>query len=341
MNVLVTGATGFIGQHLVKRLVQEGYRVRGLIRPVTDASPLDALGVEIVRGDVRDPGVVDCAIADCQLVFHLAARTSHGNLPAKDLYSINVGGTANVARAAVKAGVTRLVFASTARVYGIIKNRRVDEHTPVKPDSAYPESKVRGEQILLSYYTRHGLPVVIARITSVFGPGSKSWLGLFQAIASGRFRLIGRGENYHHPADVSDTAEGLLLCGTVRGIEGRTYIITGDQAVPLRQMIRLIEDELGISVSRRALPSFPLRLYELLNRAVRVFADVRLPRFDRVEFFLNDRIFDQSRARDELGYTPKVGLQEAIHRMAEWYLQQGYLPPGAIVFIQNRAGAVG
>ncbi len=326
MNVLVTGATGFIGPHLVTRLVQEGYHVRALIRPVTDASALESLGIEVVRGDVRDPSAVNSAIANCQLVFHLAARTSHGTLPAKDIYSINVEGTANVVHAATQAGVTRLVLASTARVYGIIKNWRVDEHTPVKPDSAYPESKALAEQIVLSQHTRHNLPVVIARITSVFGSGSKSWLGLFQAIAAGRFRLIGSGNNYHHPGDVSDIVEGLFLCGTVKGIEGRTYILTGDEPLPLREMIRLIQDELGVTAARRSVPAAPLRLYKVLNDLVRACGGGRLPRFDRVEFFLNDRIFDQSRAREELGYAPKVSLKEAIHRTAEWYREQGYLP---------------
>src|SRR3990172_1150620 len=163
MNILVTGATGFIGFHLVNRLVQEGYHLRALVRPVTDTSALESQGVEIVRGDIRDPKAVDRAIPNCQLVFHLAARTSHGNLPAKDIYSINVEGSANLARAAVQSGVARLVLASTARVYGIIKNWKVDEYTPLKPDSAYPESKARAEQIVLSHYERYGLPAVVAR----------------------------------------------------------------------------------------------------------------------------------------------------------------------------------
>jgi nucleoside-diphosphate-sugar epimerase len=325
MNVLVTGATGFIGPHLVKRLVQEGYEVRALVRPVTDASALESLGVEIVRGDVRDPSAVDRAIADCQLVFHLAARTSHGNLPAKHMYSINVEGAANVARAAVQAGVTRLVHASTARVYGIIKNRAVDERTPLKPDSAYPESKARAEQIVLSHHERNGLTVVVARITSVFGPNSNSWLGLFRSIAAGDFRLIGSGDNYHHPGDVSDIVEGLFLCGTVKGAEGRTYIITGDEPLRLHEMIQLIKDELGVTFSRPPVPAAILHIYSFLNNVIRFCGGGRLPRFDRVEFFLNDRIFDQSRARDELGYAPKVSLKEAIHRTAEWYRKQGYL----------------
>jgi len=325
MDVLITGATGFVGRHLVERLLCEGNRVKALVRPETDASRLDALGVEVVRGDVRNSHAVELVAENCQLIYHLAARTSHGNPSAKDTYPVNVEGTANVVRAALQAGVSRLVLASTTGVYGPIKNRAIDERTPVKPYSAYTKSKDQAERLVLSHHARHGLPVVIARITSVFGPGYKSWLGLFQAITAGRFRLIGSGNNYRHPAEVSDIVEGLFLCGTVRGIEGRTYILAGNEPLLLRDMIRLIQDELGAPALRRAFPAMPLRLYELLDEAFRACGGEQLPRFDRVRFFLTDEIFDQSRARAELGYTPRVSLKEAIHRTAEWYREQGYL----------------
>jgi len=324
MDVLITGATGFIGRHLVERLLLEGNCVKALVRPETDATWLDAHGVEVVRGDVRDAHAVERVAENCQLIYHLAARTSHGNPSGKDTYPVNVEGTVNVARAALQAGVSRLVLASTTGVYGPIKNRAIDERTPVKPYSAYTKSKVQAERLVLSHHARHGLPVVIARITSVFGPGYKSWLGLFQAIAAGRFRLFGSGNNYRHPGEVSDIVEGLFLCGTVKGIEGRTYILAGDKPLLLRDMIQLIQGELGAPALRRAFPATPLRLYELFNKAFRACGGGQLPRFDRVRFFLTDQIFDQSCARGELGYTPKVSPKEAIHRTAEWYREQGY-----------------
>ena len=325
MEVLVTGATGFIGRHLIGRLVHEGNRVKALVRPETDSSWLDACDVEVVCGDVRDAHAVERAIEGCQLIYHLAARTSHNNPTFNDAYPVNVGGTANVARAALKAGVSRLILASTTGVYGPTRNRAIDERTMLKPYSPYTTSKVQAERLVLSHHTRDGLPVVIARITSVFGAGYKSWLGLFQAIAAGRFRLFGPGNNYRHPGEVSDIVQGLFLCGTVSGVEGRTYILAGNKPVRLRDMIQLIQDELGAPVLRRPFPVTPLRLYKLLNVMFRACGGAQLPRFDRVRFFLSDEIFDQARARAELGYAPKVSLKEAIHRTADWYRQQGYL----------------
>lgn len=325
MNVLMTGATGFIGSHLIERLLCEGYRVKALVRPETDSSWLAARDVEVVRGDVRDAHAVDRAAKGSHIIYHLAARTSHGNQPVTETYPVNIEGTANVARAALKAGVARFVLASTTGVYGPVKNRSISESTEVRPYSAYTVSKVQAERLVLSHHASHSLPVVVARMTSVFGTGYKSWLGLFQAIAAGRFRMIGSGNNYRHPAEVSDIIEGLFLCGTVKGIEGKTYILAGNEPIRLHDMIQTIREELAAPTLPRPLPAWPLRLYKHFNEAFRICGGERLPKFDRVRFFLTDEIFDLSRARRDLAYAPKVGLKEAIHRTAEWYRQQGYL----------------
>jgi len=322
---LVTGGTGYIGSGLVRRLAQDGEGVRALVRPGTDAAWLEELGVEIVRGDLRDPDSLPRALEGIRRVYHLAARTSHGNLPESEMTAVNVTGTRNVAAAALAAGVERFVHGSTARVHGIIHDHAVDEETPLDPDSHYPESKAIGERIVRDH-ARRGLPVVMARITAVFGPGSKSWLPLFQAIADGRFRMLGRGDNYHHPGDLEDVVEGLRLCGTVPGVDGRTYVVTGGEPIRLRDMVAIIAEELGATIERRAFPGWPLALYFRLNQGARRVGLTRLPRFDRVEFFVNDRIFDIARARAELGFEPRVGVRESIRRTADSYRALGLLP---------------
>jgi nucleoside-diphosphate-sugar epimerase len=328
MTTLVTGATGFIGPHLVERLRRDGAGVRALVRPGTDPSSLEALGAEVVHGDVRNPADAERAVRGCATVYHLAARTSHGNLPASEMYAINVEGTRNVADACLQADVERLVLCSTTRVYGIIRNHSVDEETELRPDSPYPDSKMRAERLLLDLHTSHGLPVVIGRITSVFGPGSRSWLPLFKEIAAGRFRLLGVGDNFQQPADVADVVEGLLLCGGPNATDGRIYLLAGEEALRLRAMIDLIAEELGAPRPPSGRSSLPLRAYSLLGELARRVGGgrLRLPRFDRVEFFVNDRIFDISRAKRELGYRPTVSVSDAIGHTAESYREQGLLP---------------
>ena len=269
MNVLVTGATGFIGCHLIERLTHEEGRIRALVLPEEDASALEPLGIEIVRGDVRDYQTVKRAAANCQLIFHLAAKTEASRPPRNALEEVNIQGTANVARAALHVGAGRLVFCSSGALYGrAIKNRSINEDTIPTPDSAYGKSKLLAERILLSHHQRDGLPVVVARTSAVFGPRAMSWLNLFQTIASGRFRLIGAGDCHYHVADVLDVVEGIALCGSVKGVEGRTYVIAGSESVRLRDLIQTIGEEVGVTRLPMNLPAGPFRLYEIANRHV-------------------------------------------------------------------------
>lgn len=326
MNVLVTGATGFIGRHLSERLTNEGHPVRAFVLPGVSAAWLDALSIEIVHGDVRDYPAVERAMKDCQLVFHLAAQTEMPELPRKIFQAVNVQGTENVVRAALSTHAGRLVFASSTSVYGrVTENRVIDENTPTKPDSPYGESKMLAERIVISHYVQEGLPVVVARIVDVLGPGAMSWLGLFRSIASGHFRLIGSGDNYYHPVDVADVIDGLVLCGTVKGVEGRTYVITGREQLRLYELIRMIGEEVGMPHLPESLPAGPLYLYMILNRLVYMWTGRRLPRADRIGFFLSHRRFDLTRPQRELGYAPKVNIKESVHRMAAWFKAQGYI----------------
>jgi nucleoside-diphosphate-sugar epimerase len=326
MNVLVTGATGFIGHHLVERLLEAGCRVKALVRGDSkNSSALDAR-IDLTHGDVRTADAVQRAAEGCAVIYHLAAKTSHGGASPEETYSTNVEGTKIVAEAALRAGVKRLVLASTTGVYGPVSNRSIDARTPVKPYSPYTRSKVEAEKLLLSRHSSQGLGVVVARITSVFGRGHRGWLGLFRAIRAGEFRFIGSGENYRHPGDIADIVEGLVLCGTAANVEGRTYNLAGNEPLPLRTMIALICEELQAPALRSPWPELPLHAYRLLNSVFRACGGEQLPRFDRVRFFLTDETFDQSRERSELGHRPCVTMREAVHRQAQWYREEGWLP---------------
>lgn len=328
MTILVTGATGFIGRHLVERLITTGAHVKALVRPTAQAAWLDALGAEIVRGDIGDADAVGQAADKCRVVFHLAATTeSAGLLSRRDVQVANIQGAENVTRAALRADIERLVFCSSVAVYGrIARHRLIDENTETDPDSPYGESKVLGEQVVLSARQCHSLPVVVARISTVWGPGTTSWLGLFQSIAAGHFRLIGKGTNYHHIADVSDVVEGLLLCGAVKGVEGRTYNLAGSESVQLKRLVEMIGEEVGTIGFPANLPAAPLHVYRALDRVAVALIGRKLPRADRLALFIGDRTFDISRARQELDYVPRIVVKDTIHRMAEWFRAQGHLP---------------
>jgi nucleoside-diphosphate-sugar epimerase len=326
MKVLVTGATGFIGRHLIERLTHEGHHIRALVLPEEDMSAVGPVSMDIVRGDVCDYQTVERAAVNCQLIFHLAAMTEASGSSRKALEDVNIQGTANVARAALHVGAGRLVFCSSGALYGrAIRNRSINEETIPTPDSVYGKSKFLAERILLAHHQRDGLPVVLARISAVLGPGAMSWLNLFKTISSGRFRLIGAGHNHHHVAGIADIVNGLILCGSVTGIEGQTYILAGAESVRLRDFVQTVVEAVGAPGLPTNLPAGPFRLYEMASRHLFSWIGCRLPRADRIDLYLGDRAFDLSRSGRELGYIPKASTREAVHRTAAWFKEHGYI----------------
>ncbi len=152
-----------------------------------------------------------------------------------------------------------------------------------------------------------------------------SWLAVFRAVAMNRFRLSGRGDNHQHPGDVSDIVDGLVRCGTIPGVEGRTYLLAGEEPIRLRHLLRLIASEVGGTRLRRGPPTSVLRLYLRANAVAFRLTGAQLPGAERPFLFLADRIFDLSRARSELQYAPRVSIPESVRRTANWYRAEGLL----------------
>jgi nucleoside-diphosphate-sugar epimerase len=326
MKVLVTGAAGFIGRHLVDRLLRESCEVRTFVLPGSAPDWSADAGVQTIEGDVRDYNSVRSAAAGVDLIYHLAALTQPDRLHPNTLYDVNVGGTRNIARAALEHSVDRLVHVSSAAVYGRrIRKHGINEETPKRPDSPYSKSKLQAEQLLLSYQEKDGLPIVIARTSNVFGPGAQDWREFFQLIAAGRFRFIGKGHGLMQVTSVEDMTQGLWLCGTRAGVEGNSYIITGGQSISLCEWIELIRAETGGSIQEPAIPAAPLHIYNMLDSIVYAAFRRELPRADRLNLFLSDRSFDISRAATDLDYHPRSSARDVVRQTVKWYRSQGYL----------------
>ena len=335
MRVAVTGGTGFIGGHLFDRLLADGHHITAVVRKPTALPTLKARGITAVLGDVRDQASLERAFPGNDVVFHLARVHAHGTRP-KEAFAVNVVGTKVVARAAVKSGVARVVHCSSSAVYGA-RSGFVNEDSPLRPDSAYARSKLRGESILTTECGNR-IESVIARITVVLGPRGMSWLSLFRSVALGKFRLPGDGSNVQHPADVSDIVEGLIRCAFVPGAAGRTYNLAGPETLPMadvRRVVAEVNDEVlrpsnGSKATRpeRHPRSYPRPLLDAYYHAGRLgdaLLGLRLPYFEKVSFLTADRELDITRARFELGYDPKVHFREAAHRSADWYHKNGML----------------
>lgn len=327
MTVLITGATGLIGGALARTLAADGHAVRALVRAGADTSGLDTAGVERAEGDIRDAAAVRAAMRGCTHVVHLAAQRTQRGIPLAVYHAVNVDGTRNVAAAAAAEGVSRVVYGSTLGVHGFVTRSPVDEATPVRPNTPYRLTKWLGEEALHAA-GRDGLPVVVARIASVLGPGAALLLPFCRLIDAGRLRLIGGGANAIDVVVLADLVAGLGLALTAPGADGRTYVLGGDQDVTLRDVAALVAGALGRPVPRRGLPAAPYRL--LVHASDLTFrATGRIVPFaHRREALVADKAASIARARADLGYAPAGDLGAAVRAMVAAFRATGGLPSG-------------
>lgn len=330
MNVLVTGATGFTGGHLATSLARRGYRVRALVREQSldkfAASAAAAAGVVATTGNLTDPVAVRHAVEGADVVYHIAATYREAGQPDAAYRRINVDGTRHILEAAKGAGVRRVVHCSTGGVHGHIEHPPATEDAPFAPGDIYQETKLEAEQLAREFGAREGLDVVIARPIGIYGPGDTRFLKMFRGIARGRFPMLGPGEVFYHLTYIDDLVEGFRLCGEVEGAAGRTYILAGPRYTTLNELAALIARELGVKPPRLRLPVWPFWLAGLACEIVCVPLRIEPPLYRRrVDFYTKSRAFDTTRARTELGYEPRVDLEEGIKRTATWYREKGLL----------------
>ena len=324
--VLVTGATGFTGNHLARGLAARNFRVRVLARDPERARDLATAGIEIVRGDLTDPASLECAVQGIATVYNVAAIYRQAGVPASAYRAVNAEAAGALIRAAARAGVRRIVHCSTVGVHGDVEDPPANEDAPLRPGDIYQETKVEGERVAREAAAETGIELVIARPSGIYGPGDRRLLKLFRGVARRRFVILGRGDIYYHLTYVDDLVEGFRLCGTVPGAAGRTYILAGGEVGTLKDLVQLIARESGVKPLPVRLPVWPFWVAGALCEAVCVPLRVEPPIYRRrVDFFTKSRAFDISRARAELGYAPRVTLREGVRRSLEWYRLKGWI----------------
>jgi nucleoside-diphosphate-sugar epimerase len=230
--ILVTGATGFTGGHLVHALARDGHLVRCIVRSSARAKGLPA-GVEVREGDITNAADVSKAMEGVGTVYHLAAayrEASHGE---EGYWRVNVGATRNLLEAATAARVGRFVHCSTVGVHGHIANPPADESEPYKPGDAYQRTKCEAEVMALAYARDRGLPLAVARPTAIYGPGDTRLLKMFRMIAKGTFVILGSRDIYYHMVYIDDLIQGLRLLGSHPAALGEVFILGGERYYPL------------------------------------------------------------------------------------------------------------
>lgn len=324
-KILVTGATGFTGKALCRRLVHDGEQVVAFVRQNSDIAPLEDLGIECCRINITNRQDVMTHFDNIDRVYHIAAAYRAEHIDKNEFRLVNVEATRNLLEAGKKFGVKRFIHCSTVGVQGEIEAPPATEEYRTNPGDHYQHSKLDGELLALKYF-QEGLPGVVFRPVGIYGPGDTRFLKLFKAINAKKFMMIGSGEVLYHMTYIDDLVDGILLCGNIKDIEGEIFTIAGETYTTLRELVNLIADILGISHPKLQIPFYPVFLASILCDQMCKAINISPPLYPRrVEFFSLDRAFSIEKAKQLLGYKPRVSLREGIAQTAAWYTEQGYL----------------
>jgi nucleoside-diphosphate-sugar epimerase len=322
-HVLVTGGSGFLGQHLVAALRKRGDRVRTFAR----SRRLAALPAEVehLRGDIRDAAAVERAFEGVDAAIHLVSNFRSAASDG-DAFAINVEGTDHVLRAAQRQRVARLVHCSTIGVHGSVLAVPANEETPFNPGDAYQRTKLTAERRVLQFQRDTGLPIAVVRPISLFGPGDQRMLKLFRMIQKGRFVLLGDGAANFQPAYVDDVVQGFLLCLDRDVAVGEAFIVGGEEYLPLRELVVRIAEHLAVSPPWLRLPMAPFALAASACEAIFPPLGLEPPlHHRRLSFYRNQRAFRVDKAKRLLGFQPQVSLDQTLARTAAWYREAGWL----------------
>lgn len=308
--VLVTGADGFIGSHLVERLVADGAKVRafclynsqGSWGWLDTASAETRAALDVRLGDIRDARFVEDACRDMEVVFHLAALIAipYSYSAPESYVDTNIRGTMNVLEAARRTKPRRVIHTSTSEVYGTPATLPIRETHPLNAQSPYAATKVAADQLALSYHRSFETPVMVLRPFNTYGPRQSTRAVLptilTQLMEGKRDIQLGRLDPRRDLTFVTDTADGFVKAATAPGVDGLTVQLGTGKSVTVEELFHASCRVLGIEA--------------------RVSQDPRRLRPDASEVLVLES--DPSVARETLGWKPTVDLEEGLRRTADW-----------------------
>ena len=328
MKILVTGATGFLGGALARRLKSRGDEVTTLGRNPALLAKLDAAGMRAMCLDLADAAAVRAACQGQAVVFHAAALSSAWG-PAREFYRSNVLATQNVIAGCEAASVRRLVYVSTPSIYFRYETRlnvREDAPLPSQPANEYARTKLLAEAEIDRAFAR-GLPVISLRPRAIFGEGDNAILPrLIERLRQGRLRIIGDGKNISDLTYVENVVDALLLAvESPSSTLGKKYNLTNGEPLPLWPLIEKLCAALGFEYPHRRIP-YPLALglAGMLETACHLLPDQPEPLLTRymVGVLAKSTTLDIGAARRELGYQPRISVAEGFERYVSWWQKE-------------------
>ncbi|HIE16931.1 MAG TPA: NAD-dependent epimerase/dehydratase family protein [Dehalococcoidia bacterium] len=321
-KVLITGATGFIGSHLVRANIAKGYQVRALVLPDDPGEQmLRSRGVEIVVGDIRDYSAVRRAASGRDIIFHCAAVVTDW-APRRLFQQVTVGGTENICQAGLEAGISCLVDMSTNDVFGLDESQTMDETFPLRPwHEPYSDSKIEAERICWRYCKQHGLPVTMVYPCWVYGEGDRTFVPLLADAILKRELIFWRKDVIVWPTYIDNLVDLLMLIAEDERAVGNGYLVHDGEFTTLEEFCAGIAAALGVPPVTRYVPyavAYGAAVaMELVWKLLRKQSRPLLTTYTVKN--LGSRLkFSIAKAKRELGWNPKVSYSEGFRRTMEW-----------------------
>ena len=328
-KILVTGATGFIGSHLVERLLKDGVGLddlRLLVVPGVSLTNLPRRKFEIIWGDIRDKKAVKKAVNEVETIYHLAAKTVFEGETYKDFKGVNVDGTRNLLEAARNQAIQKFVFFSSISVYGLPaycgERINCDETWPKKPAEDYGKSKLEAEKLLIKAHKNWNIPYVIIRPTTVYGPRDhQGILELYRAIKGHYFFRIGDGNSKMDYVFVKDLVKGARQAQLSK-YTADDFILGADKPVTLKEIVNCIAKSIDEKIPNISVPkniALPVSyVVEFAGNAL----GIRPPLFpERVKIMTTNCFFNSGKAKKHLLYKPSTSFEKGAMVTGKWLLK--------------------
>ncbi len=326
MKALVTGATGFIGSHLVERLLEKNYAVRCLVRTTSDLRWLKDLNIEYVYGDLFDQHALRGAVDGVDYVFHSAGLTKAKTK--EEYYRANATGTANVLKAvvAMNAKLNRFLLMSSQTAVGPSSSKTpITEDTPPRPITTYGKSKLKAEQECLN--VRDSVPVTIIRPPAVYGPRDKDVFEFFRTMSRGLQPMVGLHEKFVSLIHVRDLVRGIMMAAESEAAAGGIYFISSSEISGWREVGDITRQILNRKSVRIRIPEFGVYIVAAIAEFFSLFSRrAALINIEKARDMVQDYwTCDSSRAKRDFGFEQEISLEEGIRDTVQWYRSQGWL----------------
>ena len=326
--MLITGGSGLLGGHLVERMVQQGHKVRALVRKTSDIEHLKTTGAEIVYGDVVDYDSLVAAAKGMDMVIHAAARVLPGWGEWRDFESCIVEGTENILNASIAAGVKKFVYVSSVTVVGeaALGDKPSDETAPyidveLTREAYYDCAKAKAEQIVLDYHKQGKICTTVVRPGMLYGPRCRLLTDRIYRYVKMFPVLPGNAMAKTALVHVHDVADCIILAATSEKSWGQIYNIAPEEIVTFRDFINSMAKAAGKSEFKIAIPLGVVyasaAVIEMWGRLMRSEDAPFLTRSD-IKFVRDGMYIDGTKARKELGWQPKISIEEGCRQYVEW-----------------------